>query len=190
MQLSDAPAVHAGCVRALATSTKPVVPPRSAAAHPDTSEFASHDHNFEEDRVPPGSNHKEFTYFLLSGARFIYASTARLLLIQVPHKTALTSSTVSSSAYWALGHGYYSKLMPVYIAASTDKSWPLLLLLLLLYVLQWMASMTPSADVLALANAEVDVGAVAPGQGMTIKWRGKPIFIRRRTEDEIAEMKV
>jgi ubiquinol-cytochrome c reductase iron-sulfur subunit len=80
--------------------------------------------------------------------------------------------------------------MPVYIAASTDKSWPLLLLLLLLYVLQWMASMTPSADVLALANAEVDVGAVAPGQGMTIKWRGKPIFIRRRTEDEIAEMKV
>jgi ubiquinol-cytochrome c reductase iron-sulfur subunit len=53
-----------------------------------------------------------------------------------------------------------------------------------------MASMTPSADVLALANAEVDVGAVAPGQGMTIKWRGKPIFIRRRTDDEIAEMKV
>jgi ubiquinol-cytochrome c reductase iron-sulfur subunit len=61
---------------------------------------------------------------------------------------------------------------------------------LLCAVLQWMASMTPSADVLALANAEVDVGAVAPGQGMTIKWRGKPIFIRRRTDDEIAEMKV
>lgn len=53
-----------------------------------------------------------------------------------------------------------------------------------------MASMTPSADVLALANAEVDISAVEPGQGITVKWRGKPIFIRRRLEHEIEEMAV
>jgi ubiquinol-cytochrome c reductase iron-sulfur subunit len=46
--------------------------------------------------------------------------------------------------------------------------------------------MNPSADVLALASIEVDVGGVEPGTQITVKWRGKPVFIRRRTEDEIA----
>ncbi len=46
--------------------------------------------------------------------------------------------------------------------------------------------MNPSADVLALAAIEVDIGDVAPGTQLTVKWRGKPVFIRRRTEDEIS----
>ena len=47
--------------------------------------------------------------------------------------------------------------------------------------------MNPSADVLALASIEVDVGGMEPGSQVTVKWRGKPVFIRRRTEEEIAE---
>ncbi|WP_018631719.1 ubiquinol-cytochrome c reductase iron-sulfur subunit [Neomegalonema perideroedes] len=46
--------------------------------------------------------------------------------------------------------------------------------------------MNPAASVLALASIEVDVGSVEPGQQITVKWRGKPVFIRRRTEEEIA----
>ena len=46
--------------------------------------------------------------------------------------------------------------------------------------------MNPSADVQALASIQVDVGAVEPGQQITALWRGKPVFIRRRTEEEIA----
>ena len=46
--------------------------------------------------------------------------------------------------------------------------------------------MNPSADVLALASIEVDVGDIEPGTQLTVKWRGKPVFIRRRTEGEIA----
>ena len=46
--------------------------------------------------------------------------------------------------------------------------------------------MNPSADVLALASIEVDVGGVEPGTQITVKWLGKPVFIRRRTEEEIA----
>ncbi len=46
--------------------------------------------------------------------------------------------------------------------------------------------MNPSADVLALASIEVDIGDVEPGTQLTIKWRGKPVFVRRRTADEIA----
>lgn len=47
--------------------------------------------------------------------------------------------------------------------------------------------MNPSADVLALASIEVDVDGVDPGTQLTVKWRGKPVFIRRRTETEIEE---
>ena len=37
-----------------------------------------------------------------------------------------------------------------------------------------------------MASLEVDLGAVLPGTSITVKWRGKPVFIRRRTEGEIA----
>ncbi|PIB23169.1 ubiquinol-cytochrome c reductase iron-sulfur subunit [Amylibacter kogurei] len=46
--------------------------------------------------------------------------------------------------------------------------------------------MNPSADVQALASIEVDVAGLEPGTQMTVKWRGKPVFIRRRTADEIS----
>lgn len=46
--------------------------------------------------------------------------------------------------------------------------------------------MRPDASTLALASIEVDVSSVAPGMSLTVKWRGKPIFIRNRTEQEIA----
>ncbi|WP_183525270.1 ubiquinol-cytochrome c reductase iron-sulfur subunit [Yoonia ponticola] len=47
--------------------------------------------------------------------------------------------------------------------------------------------MNPSADVLALASIRVDISAVNPGTQITVLWQGKPVFIRSRTEDEIAE---
>ncbi len=53
-------------------------------------------------------------------------------------------------------------------------AWPL--------VAQWGAA----ADVLALATIEVDLAPVAEGQQITVNWRGKPVFIRHRTAEEIA----
>ncbi|MGE0254304.1 MAG: ubiquinol-cytochrome c reductase iron-sulfur subunit [Alphaproteobacteria bacterium] len=50
----------------------------------------------------------------------------------------------------------------------------------------FISSMSPSADVLALASTEVDISGVAEGQSITVKWRGKPVFIRHRTAAEIA----
>ncbi|MEM6934547.1 MAG: ubiquinol-cytochrome c reductase iron-sulfur subunit, partial [Pseudomonadota bacterium] len=40
-------------------------------------------------------------------------------------------------------------------------------------------------DVLALATVEVDISGVEPGTEIKAFWRGKPVFIRRRTETEI-----
>ena len=53
-------------------------------------------------------------------------------------------------------------------------------------VVKFVASMSASADVLALASAEFDIGDVVEGTTITVKWRGKPVFIRHRTPEEIA----
>lgn len=50
-----------------------------------------------------------------------------------------------------------------------------------------LSNLSASADVLALAKAEVDISAIPEGKNVTIKWRGKPVFIRHRTASEIEE---
>ena len=47
--------------------------------------------------------------------------------------------------------------------------------------------MNPSADVLALSTIRVDVSGVSEGSQITVKWLGKPVFIRHRTPDEIEQ---
>jgi len=47
--------------------------------------------------------------------------------------------------------------------------------------------MNPDASVKALSSTEVNVSEVQPGQSITVLWRGKPVFIKRRTEEEIAK---
>ncbi len=46
-------------------------------------------------------------------------------------------------------------------------------------------SMNPAKDVRALASVEVDISALQPGQEKTVMWRGKPVFIQRRTSEQI-----
>ncbi|MGH6866751.1 MAG: ubiquinol-cytochrome c reductase iron-sulfur subunit [Methyloceanibacter sp.] len=45
--------------------------------------------------------------------------------------------------------------------------------------------MNPDASMLSLATVDVDVSQIEEGQAITVMWRGKPIFIRRRTAKEI-----
>ena len=49
--------------------------------------------------------------------------------------------------------------------------------------------MRPDASTLALASIEVDVSSLQPGMSLTAKWRGKPVFIRNRTPEEIKAAK-
>lgn len=51
----------------------------------------------------------------------------------------------------------------------------------------FLLNMSASADVLALAKVEVDLNSIPEGKNIVIKWRGKPVFIRHRTADEIQE---
>jgi ubiquinol-cytochrome c reductase iron-sulfur subunit len=45
--------------------------------------------------------------------------------------------------------------------------------------------MNPSADVQALASIQVDLSAVEEGSQLTVKFLGKPVFIRHRLPEEI-----
>ncbi|GMY26652.1 cytochrome b-c1 complex subunit Rieske-4, mitochondrial-like [Fagus crenata] len=106
------------------------LPATVAAVKNPSSKIVYDEYNHE--RYPPGDPSKRaFTYFVLTGGRFVYASVIRLL------------------------------------------------------VLKFVLSMSASKDVLALASLEVDLSSIEPGTTVTVKWRGKPVFIRRRTEDDI-----
>ena len=47
--------------------------------------------------------------------------------------------------------------------------------------------MNPDSSVKALATTEVDLSQIKPGKSITVLWRGKPVFIKRRTPEEIAD---
>jgi ubiquinol-cytochrome c reductase iron-sulfur subunit len=70
----------------------------------------------------------------------------------------------------------FLKLLPLAGAAigAGAIAWPLI------------DSMNPSGDVLALSATEVDLTPISLGMGITVLWRGKPIFVRHRTPAEIA----
>ncbi len=48
-------------------------------------------------------------------------------------------------------------------------------------------SMNPAKDTLALSSTEIDLSPIDEGQSITVVWRGKPVFVRNRSADEITE---
>jgi len=120
-----------------ASATKSI--PNAFQSIPSTNfsslnEYGSVDHGYTDDRIDKVAEpeRRAFTYLMLSGVRFAYASTARVLVVK------------------------------------------------------FVSSMSASADVLALASAEFDLGDIEVGKTITVKWRGKPVFIRHRTGDEVS----
>jgi ubiquinol-cytochrome c reductase iron-sulfur subunit len=57
------------------------------------------------------------------------------------------------------------------------------------FVWPFIDQMRPDASTLALSSVDVDVSSVQPGMSLTVKWRGKPVFIRNRTPEEIEAAK-
>ncbi|KAK8849546.1 ubiquinol-cytochrome c reductase, iron-sulfur subunit [Kwoniella newhampshirensis] len=119
--------------------------------------------------------------------RFMSTSTSVL----AAHPMSATSGTTKASAtgvpdfspYRAKNSGlnrnlsYFMVGTMGVLAASGAKS----------TVSDVLSNMAASADVLALAKIEVEMGAIPEGKNLIVKWRGKPVFIRHRTPDEIEE---
>jgi len=54
-------------------------------------------------------------------------------------------------------------------------------------VKSFITSINPSSDIVALAKVEVNLSEIPEGKNVTVKWRGKPLFVRHRTASEIAQ---
>ncbi|KAI8869860.1 cytochrome Bc1 complex with Stigmatellin, partial [Ramicandelaber brevisporus] len=52
---------------------------------------------------------------------------------------------------------------------------------------EFLTNLSASADVLALAKVEIDLNSIPEGKSLIVKWRGKPVFVRHRTKEEIEE---
>ena len=53
----------------------------------------------------------------------------------------------------------------------------------------FLATKNPSADVLAMAKIEIDISAIPEGKNVVFNWRGKPLFVRHRTQEEIEDVR-
>jgi len=53
----------------------------------------------------------------------------------------------------------------------------------------FISQMNPDASTQALASIEIDLSPVKQGQAITVSWRGKPVFIRNRTNEEVTAAK-
>eukprot|EP00164_Ancoracysta_twista_P007198 GFYU01010188.1.p1 GENE.GFYU01010188.1~~GFYU01010188.1.p1 ORF type:complete len:248 (-),score=69.41 GFYU01010188.1:381-1124(-) len=97
----------------------------------------------------------------------------------------MSYSTVTSYDDWKLRDdaGDESKRTFTYFALGTGRF--MYASLVRVAVVKFVATMSASADVLALASIEVDISKIAEGNSITVKWRGKPVFIRHRLDSEI-----
>lgn len=133
----------------------------------------SYDEHSHERFAPGDPGKRAFTYFVLTGGRFIYASALRLAVLKF-----ILSMTVGCLAKhlgsWPMQSGSAFCDMLKQTEASS-------MLLMQLSCLQ------ATKDVLAMASLEVDLSAIEPGNTITVKWRGKPVFIKHRTEEEIGK---
>jgi ubiquinol-cytochrome c reductase iron-sulfur subunit len=105
--------------------------------------------------------------------RTMHISAPRRDAPEVPDLSAYQASSASSNralSYFVIGS------MGV-LSASVAKS----------SVTEFLGTMSASADVLALAKVEVELASIPEGKNAIIKWRGKPVFIRHRTQQEVDE---
>jgi len=108
-----------------------------------------------------------------STARFLHTSVAVKDAPQVPdfsHYRANDNDSNRAFSYFMVGS---LGLISASVAKST--------------VAEFLKTMSASADVLALAKVEIELGTIPEGKNVIVKWRGKPVFIRHRTQAEIDE---
>jgi len=105
--------------------------------------------------------------------RFLHTSAVARDAPQVPDFSPYKASSTASNR--ALSYFMVGSLGV--LSASLAKS----------TVTEFLVTMSASADVLALAKVEVELASIPEGKNVIIKWRGKPVFIRHRTQEEVEE---
>jgi ubiquinol-cytochrome c reductase iron-sulfur subunit len=131
--------------------------------------------------VPPPPHPTTIALPTGQSVRLIHTSSARSYDDAVPDPNAVPNfeNYKTSNPEGARALSYFMVGSLGLLSASMAKA----------SVTNFLASMSASADVLALAKVEVALSSIPEGKNVIIKWRGKPVFIRHRTSDEIEEAK-
>lgn len=170
---ADTPARWAGGVSATSSGlvSKTIASGTSSAhAHPSVSYLrpsAVECPRMTSLRIPAAQSTGVFTQ------RLLHTSAVRRDAPEVPDFSqyqAKSESTNRGVSYFMIGS---LGLLTATAAKST--------------VVEFLGTMAASADVLALAKVELELASIPEGKNVVIKWRGKPVFIRHRTQEEIQE---
>jgi len=124
-----------------------------------------------------------------------YAATRSFANLMVPSQSAVVPEKEAQEQF-SSHDGYFEKyqLPPtdpldksqrnfVYFVAGTARVF--YASAARLAVIKIISSLSASADVLALSNTEVDISKIEVGTSVTVKFRGKPVFVKHRTQEEI-----
>lgn len=103
-------------------------------------------------------------------------------LVDTAPKTGYHGDNISEY----LKEGDYDKRQFAYFVANSSRF--VIAAGLRLAILRFLYSWSAAADVLAVSKIEVDVSNVPKGKTITVTWRGKPVFIKHRTEDEMKSL--
>lgn len=112
------------------------------------------------------------------------------LIPEVPATVAAIKNPTSKITYDEYNHERYppgdpSKRAFAYFVLTGGRF--VYASLVRLLILKFVLSMTASKDVLAMASIEVDLSNIESGTTVSVKWRGKPVFIKHRTPKEVEE---
>ncbi|KAJ1929510.1 ubiquinol--cytochrome-c reductase catalytic subunit rip1 [Tieghemiomyces parasiticus] len=96
---------------------------------------------------------------------------------EVPDFSAYRKDSTATDEYASRNMAYFMVGTTGFISAAVAKN----------TVHEFLTNLSASADVLAMAKAEVDLTSIPEGKNVIVKWRGKPVFIRHRTAADIQE---
>ncbi|RWW07725.1 hypothetical protein GW17_00028890 [Ensete ventricosum] len=166
-----------------------LLPAIAEDSHPEASRSPrATDRDRESSVRSPGSPFSSPSSFSLGLATQSLTQNQDLGLVDLPATVAAVKNPTSKIVYDEHNHerfppGDPSKRAFAYFVLTGGRF--VYASLLRLLILKFVLSMSASKDVLALASLEVDLSSIEPGNTVTVKWRGKPVFIRRRTESDI-----
>ena len=112
----------------------------------------------------------------MSGSYIILASLIALLLVFLYLSWVFVSNEIDNKKKTEKRRDFlYTASYTLGAVGIGAAAWPLI------------DQMNPDASVKALATTEVDISSIGPGKSITVLWRGKPVFIKRRTQEEISK---
>ena len=112
----------------------------------------------------------------MSGSYIILASLIALLLVFLYLSWVFVSNEIDNKKKTEKRRDFlYTVSYALGAVGIGAAAWPLI------------DQMNPDASVKALATTEVDISSIGPGKSITVLWRGKPVFIKRRTQEEISK---